>query len=248
MGAGYPGCRLSVLEIESETDMTSPPNLTLDEWDALFETAGDRLARLQRAFRNHPQGQNLLWANPLIGISLPWVVIALPDRSDSQVGLLVKGAHTKDGWLLDRPFTLLLDNRNGVGDLVEIDPNQERIGRPQIFPGDYDPTERPDTAALLQDVSRASAAWSADAERVARWAALAVEYRMGPVPTDYAELRFGRDVYRGLIVDGPYDPDDGWDFDAVLTLFCSNGRLVNLDASQADAVEVFFSVEITVDE
>ncbi|GBQ21599.1 hypothetical protein AA12717_0940 [Gluconacetobacter sacchari DSM 12717] len=227
--------------------MKRPIEVTEEELDAMFESPGDQLERLKAAFRQHPETQHVFWKTPLLGTKLPWAIIGLPDRPGSQVGLLVTGEHADGKWRFDRPFQLLLDSRTGASDLVDVDPAVERIARPTIFSGDYDPAERPEPVSLMAEVSRSSVCWAQDPELVARWAVLATDCGLMPVPTDFAELRFRRDVYRGLIVDGPYDLDRGWDFDAVLKLVCGDGRVVWLDAAQADSVEILFGTEIGID-
>ncbi|MFS3137515.1 hypothetical protein ACLRDC_19455 [Gluconacetobacter sacchari] len=227
--------------------MKRPIEVTEEELDAMFESPGDQLERLKAAFRQHPEAQQIFWKMPLLGTKLSWAIIGLPDRPGFQVGLLVQGEHADGKWRFDRPFRLLLDSRAGASELIDVDPAVERIARPTIFGGDYDPAERPDVVALMAEISRSSVCWARDPELVARWAIVATDCGLMPAPTDFVELRFGRDVYRGLIVDGPYDLDKGWNFDAELKLVCGDGRVVWLDAAQADSVEILFGTEIGID-
>lgn len=189
--------------------------------------------RLDSVLRAAPALLDQVAASPLVTANLPRQIVSLPDRPGQPVGLVMGGVYAPGQWRLDRPLSVLLLPEEGVGSIVTVDPSRERVVAQGTLLTPVSVPTRPDTVALLDEVARATYAWAARGGR-------------GEMPDVFLEVRFGSDVYRGLLLQGEEDAIlNIRESEAVLLL--PNGDEVCLNCSQVDGADVLHAVEVIAD-
>ena len=202
---------------------------------SLLTNLGEAVDTLLEAFFRHPDAPRHLVRTPRLGNDIPWVLVACDGDELSMTGLVVGGTWDGKGWDLAGSFTLFTCDGDAKGKFVEISGRAGRI-RPQGTVPGVGPL-RPDLIALQAELVGATFQWARRAGLVRQWTAGAAVSGDGVFPQTFVELRFGADCYRGLVIGGEKDREDRWDYSGVVTLLLPDGRIVDLDAAQADMVE-----------
>jgi hypothetical protein len=222
-----------------ETRADRPASAPTPDWDDLFSNPESRVRAFRAALDAYPKRGELMLRTPLLGVGVPWIVVRLGGLDDAELGLVVVGdvAKRPNGsrdWNLDRPFQVFVTPRGRPPEIVPVDPSSGQISVDCAVPADPCYDEEPAVLAVLGEMTDAMAAWSARSDLVAAWTRRAAVEGLRPAPGRYVELTFGSEVYRGLEIAGPDGDDTQCDWAQPIILMLPSGRIVELDAAQAD--------------
>ena len=202
---------------------------------SLLTSLGEAVDTLLEAFFRHPDHLRHIVATVRLGKDIPWVLAACDGGTLDATGLVVGGAWNGKRWDFDAGFTLFTCERMPAGEFVEMAPGKGRVRVQGTLPGTG--PLRPDMKALQAEIARATARWSRRADLVQEWLFETGACEYAAFPQTFVELRFAADCYRGLVIGGEKDREGRWDYGGIVTLFLPDGRIVDLDAAQADMVE-----------
>ncbi|MBB2158117.1 hypothetical protein HLH33_17750 [Gluconacetobacter diazotrophicus] len=222
-----------------ETRADRPTSAPAPDWDDLFSNPESQVRAFRAALDAYPMRGELMLRTPFLGVGVPWVVVRLGGLDDAELGLVVAGGLVArpDGsrdWDLNRPFQAFVTPRGSPARIVPVDPACSPVSVECTVPADAWHHAEPEALTMLGEMADAMAAWSARSDLVVAWTRRAAVEGLTPAPARYVELAFGTDVYRGLEIAGPDVDDMGCDWNEPITLMLPSGRIVELDAAQAD--------------
>lgn len=62
--------------------------------------------------------------------------------------------------------------------------------------------------------------------------------QIGPYPDTYVSADDGMSLLEGLVIDGDWEPDIGWDFDGTFTIITDDGEILKVNGWMASSIEV----------
>ncbi len=63
-------------------------------------------------------------------------------------------------------------------------------------------------------------------------------HQVGPYPDTVVTACSGASTIEGLVIDGDWDPEAGWDFDGRFTVFTQEGEILHCNGWMAASLEV----------
>lgn len=63
-------------------------------------------------------------------------------------------------------------------------------------------------------------------------------HRIGPYPDTFVSASDGISTIEGLVIDGDWNPEAGWDFDSRFTVFTPEGEILHCNGWMAADLEV----------
>ena len=62
--------------------------------------------------------------------------------------------------------------------------------------------------------------------------------QIGPYPNTFITADDGMVLLEGLVIDGDWHPDHGWDFDSIVTIITDDGEIMTIKGWLASTIEV----------